>query len=383
LTLGFAVARSLRRVLTPSWIRRTVPGAAVLAAGCPQTALWIGGSWVALILVLLLNTQGVVEALSGTGANRIAALVLLGGLAAVWAGALAFGRHLEESGLPRTPLGAARVRFGENPSAVLGVFVLTGIVWLVVLAPFIAPYDPLPPGDLSRRLSPPSSLHMLGTDALARDLWSRLLYGGRISLGVASLAVTLSLTLGAVVGGWSTLIGGRVERWTMAVVDLIRSVPRLVLLLVIAGAVGGPSIPVLVLVLAFTEWPRFARLVHVQVLSLREREYVMAAHALGLSSFRVLIRHVLPNMSGPMIAWAALGVGETILLEAGLSFLGLGVQEPRASWGVLVAAGQDNLLEAWWITTFSGLAIVLTVLTTNLIADGLESAMDAKVAGTT
>ncbi|MEX2527012.1 MAG: ABC transporter permease [Gemmatimonadota bacterium] len=258
----------------------------------------------------------------------------------------------------------------------VGLFVTAAI-----LAPFLTPYDPVVQGELvGGRLLPPSTLHPLGTDPFARDVLSRLLHGARVSLGVAGLAVAISMTLGVLVGGIAGYVGGKLDGALMWLVDLVLAFPRLVLLIVLV-AVLEPSTGLLILALGLTQWPPVARLVRGEVLSLREREFVQAARVAGLPHHRILFRHVLPSTAAPVVAAAALGMGDTIVLEAGLSFLGLGVQPPAPSWGAMVAEGRNHLPGAWWLATFPGMAIVLAVVAFNLAGEGVRSALDPREQG--
>lgn len=257
--------------------------------------------------------------------------------------------------------------------ALLGVLVIAA-----VLAPWIAPHDPLAPPTLSVRLEPPSTLHPLGTDGLGRDLLSRILYGGRTSIAVGVFAMALALAAGTVLGGVAGYLGGWWDALLARVVDVVLAVPRLVLLIVIVGVLGAPSFAAVVGVLAFTQWPQVARLVRGQVMALKERPFVEGARAAGVTDAGILLRHILPNALGPLLVAATLGVGDTIALEAGLSFLGLGVQPPLPSWGAMVADGRDHLYTAWWISTFAGLAIAATVIAFNLVGAGLERALDPR-----
>jgi len=270
-------------------------------------------------------------------------------------------------------------RFRRNRLAVAGLVVLTLVGGGALLAPLLAPYDPTLQGDLvAGRLQPPSKSHLLGTDPFARDVLSRLLYGARVSLSVGLLAVAISVVIGTAVGSVAGYVGGLVDRAVMRLVDMVLSFPLLVLLIAVVAMVEEPSVGTILLVLGLTLWPSTARLVRGEVLAVREREYVEAARALGCSEARVLFRHVLPNAVAPAIVAAALGVGNAIVLEAGLSFLGIGVQPPAPSWGNMVADGRSRLLEAWWISTFPGLAIVVTVVSLNLVGDGLRDALDPR-----
>ncbi|HEX8829669.1 MAG TPA: ABC transporter permease, partial [Longimicrobium sp.] len=248
-----------------------------------------------------------------------------------------------------------------------------------LVTPLVAPFDPAAQGDivLTRNL-PPSLEHLMGTDKFGRDIFSRVLYGSRISLTIGFIAVGISVTLGTLVGALAGYFGGFVDTLLMRMTDMMLSFPRLVLLIVVI-ALFSPSIWLVVTVLGLTGWMGTARLVRGEVLSLREREFVQAARALGMGDWRIISRHVIPNTMAPVIVSATLGIGQTILTEASLSFLGLGVQPPTPSWGNMVADGRDALIEAWWIATFPGIAIVLTVIAFNLLGDGLRDALDPRL----
>jgi len=269
--------------------------------------------------------------------------------------------------------------FQRNRLAVVGAWVVAFAYLLAVLAPLIAPYDPGAQGDLVRmRLTGPSGAHLLGTDHFARDILSRMLFGARVSLSIGFIAVAISATLGTLIGAVAGYLGGWVDAVLMRGVDIVISFPRLILLITVI-AVFQPSIFLIVVVLGLTQWPGTARLVRGEVLSLREREFIQAAEALGFSRARILTRHLVPNALVPVIVAATLGIGNTIVLEAGLSFLGLGVQPPTPSWGTMVADGRNFLTRAWWLSTFPGLAIVVVVLAFNLVGDGLRDALDPRM----
>jgi peptide/nickel transport system permease protein len=224
---------------------------------------------------------------------------------------------------------------------------------------------------MTQRLATPSASHPLGTDQVGRDVLSRLLYGGRVSLLIATLAVTLSISVGTLLGAVSGYVGGIIDTVTMRFVDVVISFPRLVLLVTLVAFFERTWL-LLVLVLGLTQWPPIARIVRGEVLSLRERDFVVAARGLGFSTRRIVLRHLLPNVVAPVVVAATLGVGETIVLEAGLSFLGLGAGV--TSWGAMIADGRSAFLGAWWLSAFPGVAIVLTVLAFNLVGDGLRKA---------
>lgn len=261
----------------------------------------------------------------------------------------------------------------------VGLLLVSILLVLAVLAPLFAPYDPTEQLDLVRRQTqPPSFTHPFGTDFFSRDVFSRVLYGGRISLAIAFLAVFVSVTVGTVVG-WLAGTGSRmVDAILMRTVDAALAIPRIFLLLVVLALWNNVGIGVLVVILGFTGWFGTSRLVRAEILSLRERDFIRAAHALGIGRIRLFARHLLPNVAAPLIVTATLGVGHVILIEAGLSFLGIGVRPPTPSWGSIIQEGQSLLAVAPWIAAFPGLAIVLTVIGFSLLGDGLRDALDPR-----
>jgi len=269
-------------------------------------------------------------------------------------------------------------RFSRHRQAILGLALIVLLTGTALLAPALAPYDPDAQTDIvATRYQAPSVSHPMGTDRFGRDIFSRVLYGARISLSIGFLAILIAITLGTAIGAIAGFFGGRLDTVLMRGVDLVLSFPRLVLLVVLV-ALFEPSIALVTLVLGLTGWMGVSRIVRGQVLTVREMEFVTAARVLGFGRTRILARHVLPNVLTPVIVAATLGIGNTILAEAALSFLGLGVQPPTASWGNMVASGRDAMLDAWWITTFPGLAIVFTVMAFNLVGDGLRDALDPR-----
>lgn len=238
--------------------------------------------------------------------------------------------------------------------------------------------------DLASRLQAPSfnfldlASHPLGTDQLGRDMLSRILHGSRITLLVGLAAVLVGGLLGVFLGLVSGYAGGWVDRIVMRIVDMQLAVPLMLLALIVVAAVG-PSLPNLILVLALTSWIRYARLVRGQVLSLREREFVLSARAIGASPWHVLGSHILPNVITPVLVIGTLELSRVVLLEASLSFLGLGVQPPWPSWGRMLAEGRTYIATAWWVTTFPGVAIVLTVLSVNFVGDWLRDYFDPRL----
>ena len=268
--------------------------------------------------------------------------------------------------------------FRRHRQAMLGLFLIALLALTALLAPAVAPHDPDAQADIvATRYQAPSTSHPMGTDRFGRDVFSRVLYGARISLMIGFLAVSIAITVGTAVGALAGFLGGRLDTVLMRGVDLLLSFPRLVLLITLV-ALFEPSIALVTLVLGLTGWMGTSRIVRGQVLAVKEMEFVTAARVLGFGRQRILVRHILPNVLTPVIVAATLGIGNTILAEAALSFLGLGVQPPTASWGNMVASGRDSMLDAWWITTFPGLAIVFTVMAFNLVGDGLRDALDPR-----
>jgi len=270
----------------------------------------------------------------------------------------------------------------QDRRAATGLLILTVLCAIGVLAPFIAPADPVVQHDVLRtRFLPPfttgpeGNLYLLGTDRFGRDLLSRLVYGARISLAVGLLSVTVSVALGTAIGLVSAYFGGAVERALMAVTDATLAMPRIVLLLALI-TLWEPSVVLVVLVLGFTGWMGIARLTRAEVKGLMGRPFVDAARAAGMGDLRLIGRHLLPNALTPVLVAAALGVGNAIMLEAGLSFLGLGVPPPSPSWGNMIAGGRDALVNAPWIATCPGILVVLAVVGCNLLGDGARDALD-------
>ncbi len=268
-------------------------------------------------------------------------------------------------------------QFRKNRLALAGgaVVILLGLV--AILAPSLAPYDPAA-YNVKQILLAPSRAHWLGTDQLGRDVLSRMLYGSRISMAVGFVSVGIAVLLGCLIGTLAAYYGGRVDELLMRFVDLMLNFPRFFLLLTLI-ALLRPSIWVIMSVIGLTGWMGLARLVRGEILSLREREFVAGARALGAADARIMFRHILPNALVPVLVSATLGVAGAILAESGLSFLGLGVQPPTPSWGNILIEGKANIEIAWWLSVFPGLAILVTVLAYNLLGEGLRDALDPRL----
>jgi peptide/nickel transport system permease protein len=255
----------------------------------------------------------------------------------------------------------------------LGAIVLFGI-----FAPFALPDPFAQPDIVAGAMRAPSALHPFGTDQLSRDVLSRVATGARVSLAVAAVAVALSMTLGALVGLVAGYMGGAVDALLMRLVDGAMAVPRLFVLLLLVAAWERMPLVALMLMIGATGWLGTSRLVRAEVLRLKDADFVRGAEALGARSGRIMFRHLLPNTMGPLLVAATLGVGDVILLEAGLSFLGMGVRPPTPSWGGMILDGKDVLIAAPWVSLFPGLAIIATVLAVNLFGDALRAASDPR-----
>lgn len=268
-------------------------------------------------------------------------------------------------------------RLSANRFAMAGALVV-GILFVIsFLAPYITPYAP-DTLDAYRVLLPPSVEHWFGTDELGRDVFTRMIYGARISLKVGFVAVGIAVTIGTVVGLLAGYYGGFLDSLMMRGVDIMLCFPTFFLILAVI-AMLEPSIWYIMAIIGLTGWMGVARLVRAEVLSLRERDFVQAARALGASDLRIICNHILPNALSPVLVAATLGVAGAILTESALSFLGIGVQPPTASWGNMLTSGKDYLEFAWWLSLFPGLAILVTVVAYNLLGEGIRDALDPRL----
>ncbi len=266
--------------------------------------------------------------------------------------------------------------FLANPLAISGITLVGTLCIIALLAPWISPYDPQAI-DTWHILEPPSAQHWLGTDTLGRDCLSRLIYGSRISLLVGFVAVGIATFIGAFLGGIAGYYGGKVDWVIMRLVDIMLCFPTIFLIMAVIAFLE-PSIWNIMAVIGLTGWMGVARLVRAEFLSLRKRDFVLAARISGASDLRIAFSHILPNAIAPVLVSATLGVGGAILTESALSFLGIGVQPPTPSWGNMLTAGKDNLEIAWWLSVYPGLAILVTVLGYNLLGEGLRDALDPR-----
>jgi peptide/nickel transport system permease protein len=269
--------------------------------------------------------------------------------------------------------------FKRNWLAVGGTVIIIIIFLIAGTAFLIAPYDP-GKTDVSLKLNPPSLQHYLGTDQLGRDVFSRMLYGSRVSLSVGFVAVAISILIGILVGAMAGYYGRWVDSFLMRFVDIMLCFPSFFLILTVV-ALLGPSLFKVMVVIGITSWMGTSRFVRAEFLSLRERDFVQAAKALGVKDKRIIFRHILPNALAPVFVTATLDVATAILVEAGLSFLGFGVQPPAPSWGNILTEGRTYIFDAWWLTVFPGLAILITVLSFNLLGEGLRDALDPRLRG--
>jgi len=267
--------------------------------------------------------------------------------------------------------------FLKNKGAVIGAIVFICLVLLALFAYFIAPYDPLAVVPQESQ-QPPSRAHLMGTDLLGRDILSRVIFGARLSLLIGLVSVSLGATIGTIMGLGAGYCGGRLETATMRLVDAMLAFPGILLALIVIAALGTGIRNVMIAV-GVSTIPEYARLTRGSVLSAKEEVYVAAARVIGCSGFRIMFRHILPNVTAPIIVLSTLRFGIAILTASGLSFLGLGAQPPIPEWGLMVSMGRTYLGKAWWMSTFPGLAITVAVIAINLVGDGLREAFDPRL----
>ena len=267
-------------------------------------------------------------------------------------------------------------RFREHRLAMAALVVVIGLAFLAAFAPIVSPYDPNKT-NLLLIFEPPSLAHPMGTDSLGRDLATRILFGGRVSLAVGVLAALLALTLGTLVGSVAGFYGGLTDAVLMRLVDVLLSIPRLFLLVLLAVVFGG-TVLTIILVLGALSWMRTSRIVRATVLSLKGREFIEAARCIGAGDVRIMVRHLLPNTVAPIVVAATLGVAGAIIAESTLSFLGLGIQKPTSTWGNMLTDATTDMSQAPWVAIFPGVAIFLAVVSINFVGDGLRDALDPR-----
>lgn len=270
----------------------------------------------------------------------------------------------------------ASTRLRKNRLAMAGLLILSVMIVVALLTPWIAPYS-YEVQNLDLGASPPSAAHWLGTDTFGRDLLTRIMYGGRVSLAVGFIATTVALFIGVFWGAIAGYAGGRTDAFMMRLVDILYALPFMIFIILLM-VVFGRSILLLFLAIGCVEWLTMARIVRGQVLSLRQQEFVEAAVAMGLSPLTIIVRHIIPNILGPIIVYVTLTIPSVMLLEAFLSFLGLGIQPPQSSWGLLISYGVETMEEYPWLLLYPGLVLSVTLFSLNFLGDGLRDALDPK-----
>jgi oligopeptide transport system permease protein len=272
----------------------------------------------------------------------------------------------------------ALLRLSTNKLSLFSMIYIFILVFVALITPFIAPYD-YAYQDLALGASPPSSDHLLGTDTLGRDLLTRMMYGSRISLMVGFLATSVALIIGVIWGTIAGFSGGKTDAIMMRIVDTLYGIPFIILIILLM-VIFGRNLVLLFLAIGAVEWLTMARIVRSQVLNLSRQEFILSAEAMGVSKLSIIFRHLIPNAMGPVIVYATLTVPQIMLLESFLSFLGLGVQPPLSSWGLLIRDGAVSMEEYWWLLIFPSLAFSLTLFSLNFIGDGLRDAIDPRTA---
>lgn len=267
----------------------------------------------------------------------------------------------------------------RNPLAVVGAVILLVLVLAAIFAPWIAPQTPLGQ-DLGARLLPPSAAHWMGTDELGRDIFSRVVYGARITLMIVALVAVISAPLGLLIGAIAGYFGGWVDKILMGITDVFLSMPKLILALAFVAALG-PGIENAIIAIAITSWPAYARIARAETLTFRTSEFIAATRLLGASHTRVIVQHILPLCTSSMIVRVTLDMAGIILTAAGLGFLGLGAQPPLPEWGAMISRGRTFILDQWWVATMPGFAIILVSLGFCFLGDGLRDVLDPKQGG--
>ena len=360
-----------------------LPGVGHLLLGKRRRGVHLLVLALGLALVLVLRWDAFVEAFSSPRlASWLSARFLLTALAATALFSLYDVRRSlaldGEDSRGRSPFQIARRRFGENQLAVIALYVIVIMYLVAALAPILAPFDPTAiDNPTETQYLAPSWQHLFGTDEFGRDLFSRAIYGASVSLSIGLLAVLIAVTIGTVYGAVAGYFGGVIDNILMRVVDVVIAFPTFFLMLMLVG-IFEADIVFLILILGLTSWTGTARFIRGEVLSLKEREFIEGARSIGLPNHLIIFRHIIPNAMAPVLVSAALMVGGMIAAEAGLSFLGIGIRPPTPSWGNMISQGQDALLVAWWVAFFPGTLLVITILSFNLLSDGLRDALDPK-----
>lgn len=377
-------ARSVSKASAAPWLA-FIPGLGHLALGRRFKGAHLLTVTAAGVFLLIWRAERVAAAFSSRAIDQwIASLVLIGSLSlAIAYSRRDVGRLLEQGDQPsvvnKSPWGVAIRRFKENKLAVVSVYMIVLLYVVALLTPLLAPYDPSAIDNvLETRYLSPSGAHLFGTDEFGRDMFTRALYGARVSLSVGFLAMLISKGLGTFYGAVAAYFGGIVDAILMRLVDVIIAFPTFYLMLMLVG-VFEANILLIILILGFTSWPGTARYIRGEILSLKEQEFAESARAIGLPPRLIIIRHLVPSALSPVLVSAALSVAGMIGAEAGLSFLGLGIRPPTPSWGNMVSGGQDALLVAWWVAFFPGALLTLTLVSFSLLADGIRDALDPKV----
>lgn len=264
---------------------------------------------------------------------------------------------------------------GKNPQLVIGTIIVLGVILMAVFAPLLAPYHPIKDANLLFSMEPPGEDYILGADRQGRDLLSRIIFGARISLAVGIISQLLNTFIGVTLGLIAGYVGGWIDDLIMNLTNIMLSIPPLILALTIM-ALLGPGLINIFIALGFTLWTYTCRVTRAQTLSLKEKEFVEAARAIGVSDIKIIFKHILPNIIGPILVIATFGVASAILIESSLSFLGIGTQPPTPSWGTMLSSGKEYIWVAPWVMIYPGVAIVLTILGLNLMGDGVRDYLD-------
>lgn len=376
------MAGSVSKASCAQWLA-IIPGLGHLALGKRVKGSHLLSYSVGIVLLMLWRSDRIAHAFSSRTTDEwVAVMFLIGSLLAAAVYSQWDVRRLLDSGntlvAGNGPWQIAARRFRVNKLAVGSVYMILLLYILAILAPLVVPQDPsMIENVLATRYLPPSFDHLFGTDEFGRDLFSRAMYGARVSLSIGLLAMLLSKTIGTIYGAVAAYFGGMVDSILMRMVDVIIAFPTFYLMLMLVG-VFEASIALLILILGLTSWPGTARYIRGEILSLKEQEFAESARAIGLPPHLVILRHLIPSAMSPVLVSAALSVAGMIGAEAGLSFLGLGVRPPIPSWGNMVSGGQDAMLVAWWVAFFPGALLTLTLVSFSLLADGLRDALDPK-----